>query len=131
MSSLNNNCSIWAIYYRKTRQFGQFPGTRDSRVKGVPGTGVPGSTPAGHIRTLYEPNFVLNQTMKSIGKFRKTGLQTIKHISDQYFVWLIIFCQTHRFFNTKSDWVMKDFKCTHGFLYKWMYPIKIDKERWW
>jgi len=35
----------------------------------------------------YEPNFVSNQTMKSIAKFRKMGLQTIKRIFDQYFVY--------------------------------------------
>ena len=49
-----SNVHICSVYCRKTRQIGQFPGTRDSREKGVPGTGIPGSMPAGHIPTLVK-----------------------------------------------------------------------------
>ena len=58
---------------QKTRPFGQFPGTRDSREKGVPGTGIPGSKPAGHIRTLMRDKLV---------KIEGTGRKKNSEISD-------------------------------------------------
>ena len=56
-----SNVHICSVYCRKTRQIGQFPGTRDSREKGVPGTGIPGSMPAGHIPTLTVPKLLLEK----------------------------------------------------------------------